>query len=117
MTEVLDFAPEGLSEEVKHALACVANCRATSADAPTGHGPDEVVGRVQVSALAWMGRPGADAATLARAHLYLLGKYGRFDVIDDLAVPALAAGVPSQWAAGIRTWLATPTWARPAPLT
>lgn len=98
------------------ALTSIGNSRTARERAPAGHGPDEVVEAVRRSALALVTRPGPRPAVTARGHFYLLGLYGRFDVIAGLADAAAGSGVPPAWAGGIRSWLATPVWARPARL-
>ncbi|MDQ2757083.1 MAG: hypothetical protein M3Y71_11040 [Actinomycetota bacterium] len=109
----LAFRPATEPTRASQALVSVANARPSHAEAPDGHGPDEVVEMVCRSALAQMADPGRQPAVTTRGHLYVLGMYGRFDVITGLTEAASRPGVPPVWGDGIRSWLEVPTWARP----
>ncbi|MEO7061213.1 MAG: helix-turn-helix transcriptional regulator [Lapillicoccus sp.] len=75
---------------------------------------DEVARRVRSSALAQILAPGPDPRSTARGHCYILGMYGRRDILLEVAA-ASHDYAAIEWCRAARWWLDLPTWAQPAP--
>ena len=115
---LLDLAADPVSWPVQlQALLAVGNCRpgsAASGDVATDTlTADTIATQVRDSALRAMTGPGADPESIARGHLYVLGMYGRAELVATLVKPGRRRAVPPTWTQGIAAWTVLPSWAWP----
>lgn len=103
--------------QVMQALVAVGNCRPappTSATAATALTADAIATEVRDSALRAMTACAADPDSIARGHLYVLGMYGRADLVATLSTPARRRAVSPAWTRSIAAWTVLPSWAWPS---
>ncbi len=111
---LLEVAADPVSSPVQvlQALVAVGNCRPASAAATSS--ADIIATDVRDSALRAMTASVADPDSIARGHLYVLGMYGRADLVATLVKPSRRRAVPLAWTQSIEAWTVLPPWAWPS---